>query len=189
MKTQLKMLLITAIGLLSNHSVFAQAPNHFSASIQRQFDLVKNDVISTAEAMPEDKFFFTPENLKIPNSAFEGVRTFAGQIMHLATDNILIWSTVTGDPVRPDITDVNGPKTVNTKAAIIQYLKDSFDIGQKAINTITEQNAMDMIEFRGSKLSRLDLVFFAITHSNNHYGQMVVYLRMCGLVPPASVPK
>ena len=69
--------------------------------------------------MPEEKFYFTPESLHIKNSDFKGVRTFAGQIMHLATDNILIWSAITGDSVRSDITDVNGPTSITTKAGII----------------------------------------------------------------------
>lgn len=137
--------------------------------------------------MPEDKFYFTPENLHITNSDFKGVRTFAGQIMHLATDNILIWSAITGDSVRADIEDVNGPKSIKSKKDIIEYLKSSFVIGRKAIATLTDRNAMDIIEFRSRKLAKLDLAFFALTHANEHYGQMVVYLRMCGIIPPPSI--
>jgi uncharacterized damage-inducible protein DinB len=106
--------------------------------------------------------------------------------MHLATDNILIWSAITGDSVRADIKDVNGPKSITTKASILQYLKSSFDEGRKAMSMITEKTAMDMIEFRGQNLPKLDLVFYALTHANEHYGQMVVYLRMCGITPPPS---
>jgi uncharacterized damage-inducible protein DinB len=46
---------------------------------------------------------------------------------------------------------------------------------------------MEMIVFRGNKLPRIDLAFFALTHANEHYGQMVVYLRMCGIVPPRTL--
>lgn len=137
--------------------------------------------------MPEDKFSFTPENLLIKNSDFKGVRSFAGQIVHIATDNILIWSAITGDSVRADITDVNGPKDIKTKEDVIAYLKSSFAVGRKAIATLTEKNAMDMIQFRWRKLPRLDLVFYALTHANEHYGQMVLYLRMCGIVPPPTL--
>jgi len=137
--------------------------------------------------MPEETFNFTPEELHIKNSDFTGVRTFAGQIMHLATDNILIWSAITGDAVRADIADVNGPKTIKTKKDIIEYVKSSFAIGQKAISMLSEKNAMDMIEFRGRKLPKLDLAFYALTHANEHYGQMVIYLRMCGITPPPTV--
>jgi hypothetical protein len=99
-----------------------QSPS-FSIAIERQFNKIESDIVSTAEAMPEDKFYFTPESLQIKNSDFKGVRTFAGQIMHLATDNILIWSAITSDSVRSDITDVNGPTSITTKADIIRYLK------------------------------------------------------------------
>jgi len=166
---------------------FAQQSPAFSSAIERQFNKIKSDIISTAEAMPEETFNFTPEELHIKNSDFTGVRTFAGQIMHLATDNILIWSAITGDAVRADIADVNGPKTIKTKKDIIEYVKSSFAIGQKAISMLSEKNAMDMIEFRGRKLPKLDLAFYALTHANEHYGQMVIYLRMCGITPPPTV--
>src|ERR1700733_11313998 len=95
-------------------------------AIERQFNKIESDILSSAEAMPEDKFNFTPEALNINNSNFKGVRTFAGQILHLATDNIFIWSAITGDSVRADIEDVNGPKNIKTKKDIIEYLKSSF---------------------------------------------------------------
>jgi uncharacterized damage-inducible protein DinB len=158
-----------------------------TSAIERQFNKIQNDILTSAEAMPEDKFNFTPDSLGIKNSNFKGVRTFAGQVMHLATDNIFIWSAVTGDSVRADIEDVNGPKNIKTKKEVIEYLKSSFAIGSKAISTLTNQNAMDMIQFRWRKLPRLDLVFYALTHANEHYGQMVVYLRMCGIVPPPTI--
>ena len=158
-----------------------------ASAIERQFNKIESDILTTAEAMPEDKFHFTPENLHIKNSDFKGVRTFAGQIMHLATDNILIWSAITGDSVRSDIEDVNGPKSIKTKKDVIEYLKSSFAIGCKAISTLTTTNAMDMIDYRWRKLPRLDLAFYALTHANEHYGQMVIYLRMCGFIPPPTV--
>src|SRR3954468_5189498 len=183
-----KALIISVIFCFSIISICVgqQSPS-FSIAIERQFNKIESDIASTAEAMPEEKFYFTPESLHIKNSDFKGVRTFAGQIMHLATDNILIWSAITGDSVRADITDVNGPKSITTKSDILKYLKSSFDEGRKAISIVTEKNAMDMIEFRGRNLPKLDLAFYALTHANEHYGQMVVYLRMCGITPPPTL--
>src|ERR1700730_9372121 len=160
----------------------------FSIAIERLLNNIEKNIVSTAEAMPEDKFYFTPESLDIKGSEFKDVRSFAGQIKHLATDNFAIWSPITGDPLRADIKDVNGPENIKTKAEIIKFLKESFALGHKAIETLTEKNAMDMLPFRGSKLPRLDLAFYALTHANEHYGQMIVYLRMCGIIPPASRP-
>lgn len=161
----------------------AQLPS-FSNSIDRLFSKVESDILTTAEAMPEQRFDFTPDSLNIKGAAFDGVRTFAGQIMHLATDNILIWAAINDQKTDYDIPDVNGPKNIKTKTDVIKYLKYSFEIGRKAIKTITAKNASDLIEFRYRKLPKLDLAFYGIVHSNEHYGQMVVYLRMCGFIPP-----
>jgi uncharacterized damage-inducible protein DinB len=163
------------------------AQQSLTPAIERLFDKVESDIISSVEAMPGNNFDFTPGKLAIKNSNFKNVRSFAGQIKHLATDNIFIWSAITGDSVRTDIDDVNGPKAVKSKKEILEYLKSSFAIGRKAIATLTSQNAMDMIQFRWRKLPRLDLAFYALTHANEHYGQMVVYLRMCGITPPPTV--
>jgi uncharacterized damage-inducible protein DinB len=164
-----------------------QAQQPLTAGVERLFNKIESDIMTAAAAMPEDKFIFSPETLALQNSDFKGVRTYAGQIMHLATDNILIWSAITGDSVRADITDVNGPKSITSKKDILEYLKSSFSIGRKAISTLTNQNAMDMIQFRWRKLPRLDLAFYALTHANEHYGQMALYLRMCGIIPPATL--
>ncbi len=158
-----------------------------SPAIERLFSKIESDILTAAQAMPEDRYDFTPENLNIKSSNFKGVRSFAGQIMHLATDNILIWSAITGDSVRADIEDVNGPKSFQSKNDVIEYLKSSFVIGRKAISTLNSQNAMDMIQFRWRKLARLDLAFYGLTHANEHYGQMAIYLRMCGVIPPATL--
>lgn len=178
----------------NDHKKHAHASRNLEPSssllmaVERQFNSIEKNIVSTAEAMPEDKFYFTPEELELKGAEFKGVRTFAGQVKHLATDNFAIWSPLTGDPLRPDITDVNGPASIKTKEDIVKYLKESFALGRKAIATLTNKNAMELVAFRGNNLPRLDLAFYALTHSNEHYGQMVVYLRMCGLIPPASMP-
>ena len=156
----------------------------YSSSIERLFKKVQSDIMTTAQAMPEEKFDFTPDSLHINGAAFDGVRTFAGQIMHLASDNMLIWAAINDQKLAYDIPDVNGPKNIKTKKDIIEYLKYSFEVGEKAIKTINAQTALALIEFRWRKLSKLDLAFYGIVHANEHYGQMVVYLRMCGIIPP-----
>jgi uncharacterized damage-inducible protein DinB len=188
MLRQTRFILVSTISCFSLINVsIAQSSPPFSSAIERQFNKIQNDIITSAEAMPENKYSFTPEDLRIENSDFKGVRTFAGQIMHLATDNILIWSAITGDKVRADISDVNGPKNITSKADVLNYLKSSFDIGRRAISILTDKNAMETIEFRGRNLPKLDLAFYALTHANEHYGQMVVYLRMCGIIPPPTL--
>jgi uncharacterized damage-inducible protein DinB len=185
MNNHMKLIIIFIFCLAFTTTCIGQ--QSITSAIERLFNKIESDILTTAQAMPEDKFDFTPENLHLKNSDFKGARTFAAQIMHLATDNILIWSAVTGDSVRADIKDVNGPKSIKTKKDVIEYLKASFAIGRKAISTMTNQNAMDMIDYRWRKLPRLDLVFYALTHANEHYGQMAIYLRMCGNIPPPTI--
>jgi uncharacterized damage-inducible protein DinB len=184
----LKFLLLYCILFIAARHTNAQQSHSITIAVERLLTYAEKNIVNTAEAMPEDKFYFTPESLNIKGSEFKGVRTFARQIKHLATDNFEIWSPITGDHLPANITDVNGPENIKTKAEIIKYLKESFALGHKVIATLTEKNAMDMIEFRGSNLPRLDLAFYALTHDNDHYGQMIVYLRMCGIIPPASMP-
>src|ERR1043165_938173 len=95
----------------------------FSSSIDRLFNKVTSDILTTAEAMPEEKFDFTPDSLHIKGAAFDGVRTFAGQIMHLASDNILIWAAINNQKIDYDIQDVNGPKNIKSKKDVLAYLK------------------------------------------------------------------
>ena len=166
-----------------------QSTHSIAAACERQLNGIEKNIVDAAEAMPEDKFNFTPESLQIQGATFKGVRTFAGQVKHLATDNYDIWSPITGDPIPAGIKNVNGPEELKTKAEIMKYLRDSFALGHRAVATLTAENAMDMIPFLGRKLPRLDLAFFALTHVNDHYGQMVVYLRMSGIIPPASRPR
>jgi hypothetical protein len=161
-----------------------QPPATIASAVDREIGTIEKLIVEAAEAMPEDKFNFSPESLKIPDSNYQGVRTFAVQVRHIASSNYFIWSPLTGDKVPESIKDGNGPVDLKTKAEIIKFLKDSFALGHKAAATLTTQNMLDPPE-RG-RSSRLHLATFAVAHAYDHYGQMVEYLRMNGIVPPAS---
>lgn len=179
--------LLFIFNLILSTASFGQ--QSLTPAIERLFNKIESDILTTAEAMPAEKYNFTPDQLHIKESNFKGVRTFGGQVMHLATDNMFMWSAITGDSIRTDIEDVNGPKNIKTKKEVIEYLKSSFAIGRKAIAMITDQNAMEMTDYMWRKLPKLDLAFYALTHANEHYGQMVIYLRMCGITPPPTLKK
>src|ERR1700692_1424550 len=152
--------------------------------VDREISTIEKQIVDAAEAMPEDKFNFSPESLNIPGSDFKGVRTFAVQVKHVAASNYFIWSPLTGDKVPGSIKDGNGPADVKTKADILKFLKDSFELGHKAAATLTPQNMLQPPEHR--KTFRLPLATFGVAHAFDHYGQMVEYLRINGIVPPAS---
>jgi len=153
-------------------------------TVDSEISNLEKQIMEVAEAMPEDKYNFSPESLNIPGDDFKGVRTFAVQVKHVAASNYYIWSHLTGDKLPEGLNDGNGPDNLKTKADIIQFLKDSFALGHRAAATLTIQNMLETAE--GSKSSRLHLAIFGVTHASNHYGQMVEYLRMNGIVPPAS---
>jgi hypothetical protein len=158
--------------------------------VDRQISTVEKEVVEAAEAMPEDKFNFSPEGLNISGSDYKGVRTFALEVRHIATANYALWTPLTGDKMPDGITGPNGPESLTTKAQIVQFLKDSYALGHKAAATLTADNLMEIMPSRApvGKPTRLFLATFGVAHAFDHYGQMVEYLRMNGIVPPASRP-
>jgi hypothetical protein len=163
----------------------AQQPALTVASVlDREVSAVEKEFVGVAEAMPEDKYNFSPENLNIPRSDFNGVRTFAGQVKHVAISNYLIWAPVIGEPVPESFMGDNGGENVKSKAEIIKLLKDSFALGHKAAASLTTENMLQIPEH--SKSTRLRLALFGVGHLYDHYGQMVEYLRMNGIAPPQS---
>jgi hypothetical protein len=159
-------------------------PPTIASMIDGEISNIEKQTMEVAEAMPEDKYNFSPESLNIPGDDFKGVRTFAVQVKHIAASNYFIWSYLTGDKLPEGLKDGNGPDSLKTKADIIKFLKDSFALGHKAAASLTTENMLKTAE--NSKSSRLRLAIYGITHASNHYGQMVEYLRMNGIVPPAS---
>src|SRR5881398_3890573 len=183
-------------------SVFAQAaksppaagasaspstPPTIASAIDREISLVQKEVVEAAEAMPEDKFDFSPEKLNLPGSDYKGVRTFGEQLKHVAASNYLIWLPITGEKPPDTVNEGKGPDTMKAEADIIKYLKDSFAFGHKAVATLNESNLVQPIP-RSNRppTTRLYLATFAAAHAFDHYGQMIEYLRMNGIVPPAS---
>jgi hypothetical protein len=162
----------------------SQPSEGVASIVDREISGVEKQITELAEAMPEDKFNFSPENLNIPGSDFKGVRTFAQQVRHIAASNYAIWSPLTGETFPKDFYGGNGPETLKSKAEIIKFLKDSFALGHKAAARLTMQNMLQPPE--RSKSSRIHLATFGVAHAFNHYGQMVEYVRMNGIIPPAS---
>jgi len=188
----LAVLICTAAALKwsTRSAVAASAPQTQQAApttasvVDREISAVEKLVVEAAEAMPEDKFNFSPESLNIPGADYKGVRTFAVQVKHIATSNYFIWSPITGDKLPEGLKDGNGPENLKTKADIIKFLKESFALGHKAAAMLTAENMLQTVG--NGKSTRLRLATFGFAHAYDHYGQMVEYLRMNGIVPPAS---
>src|SRR5579864_2501853 len=162
------------------------APATFASLVDRQVSTYEKNVVDAAEAMPAEKFDFTPASLNIPGAAYKDVRTFAQLVKHTATANYRLWTNVTGEKMPENIKGTNGPDELKTKAEIIQFLKDSFAVGHRAAKTITAQNALEEIQWFRGTAPRLFVASAAVIHDADEYGQMIEYLRMNGIVPPAS---
>jgi hypothetical protein len=154
-------------------------------ALQADLNIVKSEFVSAADAMPEDKYSFAPTN-----GEFKGVRTFAEQVKHVAAANYMIGAGVLGEKPPVDLGGENGPVSIKTKAEIMKFLNDSFAYLDKALASVTDKNALDQIDSPfGMKVARLSLASFSTSHPWDHYGQMVEYLRMNGIIPPASRPR
>jgi uncharacterized damage-inducible protein DinB len=143
----------------------------------------EHEFIPACEAMPDDKYNFAPKD-----GEFKVVRTFGEQIKHVAAVNYELAAAILEQKPPVDIGDESGPASVQTKTDILKYLKDSFEYVHKAIATINESNVTGTVRspFGEGAVSRLGLVTSVSAHGFDHYGQMVVYLRMNGIIPPAS---
>jgi uncharacterized damage-inducible protein DinB len=168
-------------------SASPSTPPTIASAIDREISLVEKQVVEAAEAMPEDKFDFSPEKLNIPGSDYKGVRTFGEQLKHIAASNYLIWSPITGEKPPDNVNDGKGPDNMKAKADIIKYVKDSFAFGHKSVATLNSSNLVEPLTSKsGRQTTRLFQATFAAAHAFEHYGQMIECLRMNGIVPPAS---
>jgi uncharacterized damage-inducible protein DinB len=144
---------------------------------------IESDFVPAAEAMPEDKYAFAPTA-----GEFKGVRTFAQEVKHVAAVNYMVAAAILGEKPPLELGGENGPDSIKSKAEIVKFAKDSFAYAHKAVATITAENAMGEIKspFGEGKVTRLGMATVFAWHGFDHYGQMVEYLRMNGIVPPAS---
>jgi len=155
----------------------------FGGTFDRSAKGMEQEIVSAAEAMPDDKYSFAPSQ-----GEFKGVRTFAQQVKHIAATNYMFAGAILGEKPPVELGSENGPDSMTSKADVVKFLKDSFAYLHKALNSLDESNALAEIQspFGSNKTTRLRLAIIAVSHPWDHYGQMVVYLRMNGIIPPAS---
>ncbi len=150
-------------------------------------DIGSREFTGAADAMPEDKYSFAPTA-----GEFKGVRTYGQQVKHVAAVNYIFGACILQEKPPVDIGGESGPDAIKTKAEIMKYLSDSFAYLHKALASITDKNELDQIPNPfgdGPKVTRLSIGAFSTAHPFDHYGQMVEYLRMNGIIPPASRPQ
>jgi uncharacterized damage-inducible protein DinB len=163
-----------------------------ATALLRNLQFQEYEFRSAAEAMPEEKYPYRPAEGKFKSEKPEfgpaEVRTFAEQVKHVACSNFGFAAEFDGQKP-PDACDKGGPSPAHSKKELLIYLRDSFAAIRKSLGAITAQNMHEPIEgpYAGPN-TRLGLATVVIWHGADHYGQMTLYLRLNGIVPPASRP-
>ena len=160
------------------------AADPIQAMYNNELDLVENEILALAQAMPADKYAFRPAE-----GAFSDVRTFGEQVKHVATMMYMTAALVLGEtsPYGPGTRD-NGPDEVRSKEQVVAYFKSAIAYSRKAVASLNEKNHLEPVNTYFGAMPRIAVASGLTYHSFNHYGQMVVYARMNGIVPPGSVP-
>jgi len=154
-------------------------PKSIADSVSFTLQFAEGNFLGVAEAMPENKYSFVPTNGK-----FEDARSFGEQVKHVACAQFAFFNEFEGKKP-PDDCEKGGHEPARTKSELIKYLKDSFDYSNHVLATLTAKNALDRVEGRyAGPNTKLGISVVAVWHITDHYGQLVEYLRMNGIVPP-----
>ncbi|MCC6395296.1 MAG: DinB family protein [Bryobacterales bacterium] len=158
------------LGILYGGAAFAQNP--LVAENKVLYEGIRNNIIRAAEKMPEDKYSYkpTPE-----------VRSFAQLIGHISDAQYLFCSPVKGEKKSLGI-----EKSKSAKADLTAAVKEAFAYCDSAYDALTDAQARETVKFFGRDRSKLNVLYFNSAHNNEHYGNIVTYMRLNGLVPPSS---
>ncbi len=177
------LLLLASSGIAQSQDAKSADHRTVAQVLDRSVTGVENEFVSAAAAMPDDKYSFVPTN-----GEFKGVRSFAQQVKHVAAVNYMVGAAILEEKPPIDLGGENGPDSVKTKADIVKFLKDSFAYAHKAVGAIDDGNLLTPIKspFGEGMVTRLGMATLIVGHCFDHYGQMVEYLRMNAIIPPAS---
>ena len=154
-----------------------------SKSFDALLKIYEDEMMGAVNAMPADKYNYAPSQAIFKPeqvTKYEGVRTFGQMVAHVAQANYYFYSTLGG--AKPDV-DMKAIGNMTSKEDTVKALAASFAYGHKQIATLTAANAFASVKDDQTKSS---MAAFGIAHGFDHYGQLVEYLRMNGIVPPAS---
>jgi uncharacterized damage-inducible protein DinB len=177
---------LTLFALLFAGCALAQSAGRptFGGVFENQLLNIQKEIVPLVEAMPADKMNFAPTQ-----GEFKGVRTFAQQAKHVAAVNYMVAAAAKGEAIPVDIgKDEKGPDSVTSRAAVVKFLNDSFAYALSVARTLAPGTELQLVKspFGPGQMPKSEALSIAVWHSFDHYGQMVVYARMNGIVPPAS---
>lgn len=169
-------LVLGALFITVPATAFAQNANPLTANVKLQLGALTGFVIRSAEKVPEDLYSFraTPE-----------VRSMGQLFGHVADALFSMCSTAAGS--KPPRTGIE--KTVTAKPALVAALKEGVSYCNTVIDGMTDQKGTETVPFYFGPTPRLSVLYFAVTHTYEHYGNLVTYMRLKNIVPPSSEPK
>ena len=154
-----------------------------SKSLSALLKIYEDEMMGLVNAMPADKYSFAPSQAIFKPeqvTKYDGVRTFGQMVGHVAQANYFFYGSLGG--AKPDV-DVKAIGSMTSKEDLLKALAASFAYAHKQIDTLTAANAFATVKGDQTNTS---MVAFGIAHGFDHYGQLAEYLRMNGIVPPAS---
>jgi uncharacterized damage-inducible protein DinB len=167
---------LTISGLMAVGSSSLCAEDNIVGPLRTQWGLTKDMVLNLAESIPEAKYDYkpTPE-----------VRTFREQLTHIVSENMNYVSMAAGDPPpdRPKLEALRG------REEILKALRDSYAYGEKTLAALTDEKAIEKVNMRGQMVLRWYPVLYDIQDNMDHYGNLVVYVRLNGMVPPKTAAR
>jgi uncharacterized damage-inducible protein DinB len=157
----------------------AAAAKGASELVLDQWNDIGRKLTAMAEDFPEDKYEFKPTPAQ---------RSFAGQLLHAAGS--MYFFTDPADGKKPRYNDDPKRDELKTKAQIVAFVKKGVEDGRAVIKAKGDKGMMEVVDAGNGQMTPVyDLAYGLIEHSGEHYGQLVVYYRVAGLVPPESRPK
>jgi uncharacterized damage-inducible protein DinB len=154
----------------------ALAQDPLSADAKAFWGNVKTNIVRAAEKMPEENYSFKP----VPE-----VRSFGQILGHVADANYMLCAAALGEKREP----AGVEKTKTSKADLVAALKESVSYCDKAYDGLTDAKAAEMVTMFGRERTRLGALSMNSAHDWEHYGNLVTYLRIKGIVPPSSEPR
>ena len=173
MRKHLPIILLCLLALPAFSQEKQPSDNPFSAINKRGYERTKGILLRSAEKMPEENYSFKP---------VDTVRTYGQIIGHLADAQYLFCSTASGEK-NPDL---KIEQTKTSKADLVAALKDGFAYCDKVYDAMTDAAATQTVKFFGNDVPKFAVLSINIGHNMEHYGNLVTYMRIKGIVPPTS---
>ena len=165
---------VVLAAILAAGAQWLPAQSSVAEQLRLQWTASRRQIVAIAEAMPESKFQFkaTPE-----------VRSFGEIVAHIPGQGMTWMETVAG-VAQPEAAERYD--ALQDRADILKVLSEYFDYGSKALAAMTDQQALEVVPFGRRQVPRWVIVMQAIGHNKEHYGNLVTYMRLTGIVPPST---